>query len=60
MTFFDLGVNSVFTVVDTAAISAAKWARSLSVSGSVRLVTCGDRSLTHCMDRDVTDAQLSA
>lgn len=40
--------------------SAAKWARGLSVSGSVRLVTCGDRSLTRCADRDVTDAQLSA
>lgn len=46
--------------VDTAVTSAAKWARGLSVSRSVRLVTCGDRSLTHCVDRDVTDAQLSA
>lgn len=46
--------------VGTAVTSAAKWARGLSVSRSVRLVTCGDRSLAHCVDGDVTDAQLSA
>lgn len=40
--------------------SATKWARGLSVRGSVRLVTCGDRSLTGRADRAVTDAQLSA
>lgn len=45
---------------ETAVTSTSKWAKGLSVNGSVRLVTCGDRSLTRCVDRAVTDAQLSA
>lgn len=43
-----------------AVTSAVKWARGLSVHGSVGLLTCGDRSLTRRADRDVTDARLSA
>ena len=60
-----LGVKLTFQTdfsnwADTTVMSTSKWARGLSVSGSVRLVTCGDRSLTLRVDRAVTDAQLSA
>lgn len=60
MRFSDFEGGGGNPAVDTAVTSAAKWARGLSVSRSVRLVTYGDRSLTHRVDRDVTDARLSA